>query len=259
MAACYPSQIHLTIAQCDFFLHKACAELPKKKHVWYHSCRKPLILTSDSLFRCEICYEVFNCFAYECDECGDQTCLRCVIALTPSARTCHGHEHSLLYYDQYNRRCSACGCYTERAFRCKGCNFVLDCRCFSLPIKVPHKCDEHLLTLTYDDDNDYSEHHYCDIFEERQDPNRWLYHCATCDNSAHINCVLGEYPFIKLGSIYKEKKHPHPLSFVKKIYYYPGCNKCGEPCEDLALECAKPGCNYIVHWECIMPYSLCEY
>ncbi|XP_022761007.1 uncharacterized protein LOC111307253 [Durio zibethinus] len=243
-------------SQCDFFLHKACAELPKMKHVWHHDCQQPLILTSDDVFRCENCRFVSNAFAYKCGECERRTCLRCVIALTPGARTSPKHEHPLLYYNQYEGHCIACGDGTDGAFCCKECNFALDPECFSLPTAARHKCDEHLLILTNHDGNNYSECYYCDICEERRDPNHWFYHCATCDNSAHIDCVLGNFPFIKLGGIYKYKGHPHPLTFVNKIYYYPDCVRCGKPCQGLALECAKSGCNYIVHWKCIAPINL---
>ncbi|MBA0737833.1 hypothetical protein Gogos_011273 [Gossypium gossypioides] len=133
--------------------------------------------------------------------------------------------------------------------------FVLDVGCFSLPITAQHKCDEHLLSLTHHDDNNYSESHYCDICEKSRDPNSWFYHCAICDTSAHVGCVLGKYPFLKLKSIYKKKGHPHPLTIVKK-YYYPDCDKCDKPCEDLALECSKSECKYIVHWNCAAPKIL---
>ncbi|MFQ6627967.1 hypothetical protein Gotur_007266, partial [Gossypium turneri] len=172
----------------------------------------------------------------------------CVIALTPGARTCLKHEHPLRFYRQYEGKCNACSRFSWRAFCCRDCNFVLHLRCFSLPITAQHKCDEHILSLTDHDDNDdnsYSENHYCDICEESRDPNHWLYHCATCDASAYDGCVLGEYPFLKLMSIYEEKDHPHPLTIVKK-YYHPDCDKC----EDLALECSKSECKYIVHWNC---------
>ncbi|MBA0577569.1 hypothetical protein Golob_027469 [Gossypium lobatum] len=203
-----------------------------------------------------MCFHITNGFAYECSECESSTCLRCVIALTPGARTCLKHEHPLRFYRQCEGKCNACSRYSWRAFCCKDCNFVLHLGCFSLPITAQHKCDEHLLSLTHHDDNNYSESHYCDICEKSRDPNSWFYHCAICDTSAHVGCVLGKYPFLKLKSIYEEKYHPHPLTIVKKKYYYPDCDKCDKPCEDLALECSKSECKYIVHWNCAAPNFL---
>ncbi|TYI38275.1 hypothetical protein ES332_A02G014800v1 [Gossypium tomentosum] len=244
-------------SECDFFLHKACAELPRMKNVWHHYCQKPLTLISDKVFKCAECCDISNAFAYECCGCKRKICPRCVIALTPGSRTCLKPEHPLFYYIKRNGKCNACG-YTsgDEAFRCKDCNFVLHRGCFSLPITARHICDEHLLSLTDHDDNSYSKSHHCDICEKSQDPNRWFYHCAICDTSAHVDCVLGKYPFLKLGSIYEETGHPHPLTIVKKKYYYPDYDKCSKPCEGVALECSKSECKYIVHWNCVAPYSL---
>ncbi|KAG4209993.1 hypothetical protein ERO13_A02G016902v2 [Gossypium hirsutum] len=208
-------------SQCDFFLYKACAESLTMKRVWHHEhCKQPLILISDKVFSCEICLNRSNGFAYECSECTSRTCLRCVIALTPGARTCLKHKHPLRFYRRYKGKCNACSHFSWGAFCCKDCNFVLDLECFSLPIMAQHKCDQHLLSLTDPDDNDdnsYSENHYCDICEESRDPNH----------------------------------HPHPLTIMKKKYYYPDCDKCGKPCEDLAIECLKSECKYIIHWDCV--------
>ncbi|MFQ6627906.1 hypothetical protein Gotur_008189 [Gossypium turneri] len=238
---------------CDFFLHKACAELPKMKDVWHHLCPEPLALISDKAFECLECLNLYNAFAYECCGCETKICLQCVIALTPGARTYLKHEHPLFYYREHKGKCNACGNATRSAFWCKDCNFVLHMECFSLPITAHHKCDEHLLSLTDHNDNSYSESYYCDICEKIRDLNRWFYRCATCDTSAHVGCVLGNYSFLKHRSIYEEKDHPHPLVIVKKKYYYPDCDECGKPCEDVALECSKPECKYIVHWDCVAP------
>ncbi|XVF84436.1 hypothetical protein PTKIN_Ptkin17bG0036700 [Pterospermum kingtungense] len=242
-------------SECDFFLHKASAELPKMKLVWFHVCRGTLMLTSGYIFRCKACLYLSNGFAYKCNACEVHICIRCV-TVTPGAQTVQGHEHPLLFYYGYEGQCIACGAEHSYAFCCKDCNFALDLLCMRLPNIALHKCDEHLLELTCHDDNIYPKFHYCDICEEKRDPNRWFYHCATCETCAHVKCVLGKYPFIKVGSIYREGDHQHPLTFVKKSYYYTCCNECGKPCEDLALECAESECNYIVHWECIKPDRL---
>ncbi|KAK8307743.1 hypothetical protein V6Z11_D02G006900 [Gossypium hirsutum] len=243
-------------SECVFFLHKACAELPKMKNVWHHVCKEPLALISNKAFLCEQCWHISNAFAYECCGCEEKICLRCVIALTPGARTCLKHEHPLFYYTKHNGKCNACGRTTQAAFCCKDCNFVLHLSCFSIPITARHKCDGHLLSLTDHDDNCYSENHHCDICEESRDPNCWFYNCSTCDTSAYVYCVLGPYPFLKLRSIHERNDHPHPLTIVKKKYYYPYCDKCGKPCVGVALECSKSECKYIVHWNCVTPVQL---
>ncbi|MBA0559085.1 hypothetical protein Golob_016065 [Gossypium lobatum] len=118
-----------------------------------------------------------------------------------------------------------------------------------------HKRHEHPPALTYHEGNDYPKHHYCDLCEKERDPNLWFYPCAICEFSAHPNCVLAIYLFIKPGSMYKGKDHPHPLTFVWKPYRYIVCGKCSEPCEALVLECAEPTCNYVVYWKDVRPPS----
>ncbi|MBA0631344.1 hypothetical protein Godav_000226 [Gossypium davidsonii] len=251
-------------SRCDFFLHKSCAELPKMKLFSKHACGeteffsglKPLILTSDCMFKCGLCRYLSNGFSYKCNECGSQICLRCFALGLQEVVKFPGHKHPLLVYYDYRGQCSACGKDILCPFRCKDCYIHLCLWCVVRPIRVRHKCDKHLLTLTYDNINDYAKYHYCDICEKERDPKNWFYYCETCDTSAHVDCVLGEYPLIKLGSIYNEGEHPHPLTFVKKFPYYPKCVECGELCEDLSLECAELGCNYIAHWKCRKPAML---
>lgn len=224
-------------SRCDFFLHTVCAELPKMKLIWCHRCQlAALVLTSDSIFQCELCSFLSNGFACKCNECEEHICLQCV-TVPPDAVTCPGHEHPLLFYYDFDGQCSACGSDIQWAFSCKDCNYSVYPMCMLLPTKAKHKCDQHILALTYHKVNDYSDYHCCDICEQKRDPKCWVYRCTTCDTCTHVECVLGEYPFIKTGSIYKEGDHPHPLTFVRKKNYYPECIKCGEPCEDLALEC----------------------
>ncbi|XP_052882311.1 uncharacterized protein LOC108462567 [Gossypium arboreum] len=146
---------------CGFNLHEKCAKLPFKLNHMLHR-EHPLVLQFNSQrLSCKICLET--------SECTSRTCLRCVIALTPGARTCLKHEHPLRFYRRYEGKCNACSHFSWGAFCCKDCNFVLDLECFSLPIMAQHKCDKHLLSLIDRDDNDdnsYSENHYCDICEE---------------------------------------------------------------------------------------------
>ncbi|XP_052880009.1 uncharacterized protein LOC108462365 isoform X2 [Gossypium arboreum] len=261
---------------CGFYLHKTCAEAPLELNHLFHrhhplvllqnppssytshicagteffSGSKPFILTSDYMFKCKGCRYLSSGFSYKCNECGVQLCLRCFALSLQDAVKIPGHKHPLLLYHGNEEQCSGCGEDIIHTHSCKDCNFHLCGFCVTRLTTVNHKCDDHLLTLTYDKINDYARYHYCDICEEERDPKHWFYHCKTCDTSAHVDCVLGKYPFIKPGSTFNYEDHPHPLTFVKKIHYYPKCVECGELCEDLSLECAEPECNYIVHWEC---------
>ncbi|KAG8480352.1 hypothetical protein CXB51_024541 [Gossypium anomalum] len=240
--------------ECDFFLHKSCAELPKKKQIWGHVHQDPSVLTPNCLFRCSICHFICSGFAFKCEFylCKENICVRCVEI--PLSCMSGGHEHLLLWYRTYfGQCCNACGNSIDghAVYRCKACNFNVHSVCVNLlPQTTWHKSDRHCLILTYHEDNDYSQYHYCDVCEKERNPNTWFYHCPICDNSAHYFCVFRNIPFLKRGSEIKESDHPHALMFVEKVYDYPECHKCGHRCMDLALECLDVECKYIIHWEC---------
>ncbi|MBA0611935.1 hypothetical protein Godav_012585 [Gossypium davidsonii] len=217
-------------SQCEIFLHKECAELPKMKPIWHHDCQLSALVLSDYIFRCEKCKFVSNGFAYKCNECEEHICLRCA-TLPPDALTCPGHEHPLLFYNDFDGQCSACANNITTAFGCKDCNYSVDPWCIRLPTRAGRECDIYLLSLTY-----------------LEDPKHWFYHCITWDVCANVKCVLGKYLFIKNRNIYKEGDHPHPLTYIK---YYLECSECGEVCEDVALLCAELECNCHVHLKCI--------
>ncbi|XP_022764318.1 uncharacterized protein LOC111309552 [Durio zibethinus] len=236
-------------SQCEFFLHKTCAELPRKKHHWFH--RSLTTLNSVDFFRCNRCNRLCSGFFYKSGRAN--FCLRCARISHTLGLTSQGHMHSLFFDFKFSGKCNACGatCY-DGAYKCKDCTFALDFACITLPQEIRHKCDKHFLKLTYLDENDDPEQHYCDICEKRRDPTHWFYHCEICDNSAHSRCVLGKYPFmrIKIGSTFPYDDHPHrhPLIFVKKIYET--CSFCGKPFQGVALQCTDSTCNYVIHYDC---------
>ncbi|GKU97255.1 hypothetical protein SLEP1_g10424 [Rubroshorea leprosula] len=172
-------------------------------------------------------------------------------------RSCEeGQEHFLFFDHKYEGKCYGpygCDDYcTRRGFRCKDkkCSFTLDYRCLVLPKTARYKHDDDALKLTYRDGHDLSQC-YCDICEETRDPKWWFYHCAHCDVSAHLNCVLWKSPFVKLGKPFRTDDHEHSVTLVKIDFYPPKCNKCGKPCrDDLSIRCTEPDCTYIFHWNC---------
>ncbi|XP_039040682.1 uncharacterized protein LOC120179016 [Hibiscus syriacus] len=258
---------------CDFVIHVKCS-IKKQKLYWvlevgspdeYDEFMDPTLLSDESMSSIvrvikkikvgddEIAGEIEHVshehnLIFSDEFKGNKYCNGCVLPIA----------HFLFHDDEYEGKCSCCDkdASSVIAYRCKDCTFALHWRCATLPQTAWHKCDKHSLTLAYRDRDDYPLRRYCDICEEERDPRQWFYCCETCDNTMHIECVLGKYSFIRAGSRYAYEGHPHTLTFVKKIYYYAECNDCGEPCQDLALECEEHGCKYIVHWDCIAPQYL---
>uniref|UniRef100_A0A6N2N5P2 DC1 domain-containing protein n=1 Tax=Salix viminalis TaxID=40686 RepID=A0A6N2N5P2_SALVM len=213
---------------CNFSLDKACIRLPRRNFWQYHGHPLILILNTREKYP-------FQCAVYSIEH--------------------SGHEHPLyLAVESENRHCSGCGVSAEYGtFRCVDCDFNLDFKCATLPDKARHRYDKHPLFLTYIDPNDYQ--YVCQICEKERDPKLWFYRCEKCDFDANPECVLGKYPFIKLGDSYIFDNQPHPLVLVEKIEDYPACHDCGKPCDGLALECHR--CNFIIHWkrwECFNPW-----
>ncbi|XP_017976595.1 PREDICTED: uncharacterized protein LOC18599046 [Theobroma cacao] len=240
--------------QCQFFLHKKCVELPSVKQHPLH--RHPLVLykpnNAEYPRTCSACLQLHHGFTYNCEKCNFHIDIDCSLLSDTLKHESHGAHH--LYLDhRYEGNCSASGehiTFRTGAYRCKHCeSFALSFKCIKLPRTASYKYDKHLLTLTYFDRVDPNQC-YCDICEEERDPKYWFYHCAYCDTSVHPQCVLGELPYIKLGSIYIHHVHPHRLTFVRKIWDCPPCSICGELCINQALECTKLGCNFIIHWKC---------
>ncbi|KAE8723790.1 hypothetical protein F3Y22_tig00011718pilonHSYRG00033 [Hibiscus syriacus] len=229
-----------------------CAESPMEKQLWFHICQQFLILVVDHIFICGLCKSECNGFAYRCVECDIHYCLLCAKRSYTIKHPAHKHP---LYYDRnYEGQCDACGVKRRGLFVCKSCTISLHIQCLRQPLSAWHRCDEHILELAYEEVNTYSQYLYCDICERKRSSSCWFYRCSTCDVSAHPDCVIGRYPFIKPGSIYRGlEDHPHPLTFVKKTFSCPNCHKCGMSCRDLSLECADSSCDYVVHWDCAKP------
>ncbi|XVF31449.1 hypothetical protein REPUB_Repub16aG0147100 [Reevesia pubescens] len=210
---------------------------------------------------CDACDRLHQGFHYSCREKSCRFSIDIQCSLLSNSFSHPSHEHPLFLDHNYKGNCSACGnqigehfgLIPSLGYRCvRGCEFFLDFACLTLPEKAWYKYDKHSLTLTYHDGSDPNQS-YCDICEEKRDPNKWFYCCADCDNTVHPECILGDLPFIKLGTTFKSYIHPHLLTFVKKTWNCPPCNVCKKLCNGQALECKESGCNFISHWNCLFP------
>ncbi|MBA0786183.1 hypothetical protein Gotri_025934, partial [Gossypium trilobum] len=242
--------------QCKFFLHEDCAELPKEMP---HPFLKHLLTLSNShawygYSTCRACHRVYQGFSYRCYEgdCWFKIDIQCMLLSDTLKHP--SHEQSLfLVHNNEGTSCSACFmglCSGDVAYRCmKLCDFRLDVGCATLPLTAWYKYDRHPLTLTYSDDSEPSQL-YCDLCEKERRPNNWFYYCADCDNSLHLNCVIGDLPYMKLGNKFKRYRHKHPFTVVKNIWNCPPCKGCGEVCNGQVLECKESESNFTVHWDC---------
>ena len=230
-------------AQCNFYLHNICAKLPINAR---HSL-VPFSFTllsqapfSDGVFKCDFCKHYRHGFAYNCEEIEVILDIQCFAI--QEALHHEGHQHPLFFAAILKEECKFCK--DTSMFVCHPCNFTLCFRCATLPLLASHKYDEHPLKLTYTV-KDRFEKYYCLICEEKRDQDHWFYYCEKCNFSAHPQCVLGKYPYIKFGKTYKDEHHQHPFTFVRKTKYSPPCNVCNDHFDEIALECTQ--CKLTVH------------
>ncbi|KAG8490284.1 hypothetical protein CXB51_015950 [Gossypium anomalum] len=198
-------------SECPFFLHKTCAELPRIKQHWFHQSNSTLYF--NKVQYCDFCNQSCSGFFYKIDKWWHM-CIRC--AKVADIIECEGHQHFLFYDFKRREKCNGCGNKCRfGAFRCGECRFALDFGCLTLPHSALHKIDEHMLKLTYDDDKEQS---YCDICERERDPRLWYYSCSICDTTAHPECVLGQFPFVKDGVTFPYyHNHHHDLNFLERL------------------------------------------
>jgi hypothetical protein len=236
-------------AQCNFFLHTTCAQLPKEmKHI-LHQHTLALIPAPylSGAFSCDACGQFRHGFTYNCGRGKFDMDVQC--CSIPNTLEHEGHQHSLFLFVSFDKNCSACDHEyhipnVRGIFVCTTCDFALDFTCAILPLVARHRYDEYLLALTYAV-KDIFEEHYCLICEKEMNPNHWFYYCATCDFPAHSQCILGKYLYIKFGSTFKVEVHQHPFAFVRKTKCSPPCDTCGETFDGVALECSQ--CKLNIH------------
>ncbi|GLT65820.1 hypothetical protein SLA2020_382270 [Shorea laevis] len=131
--------------ECDYSLHKQCAELPRKTRQW--SLKTTLTLHYNHHFLCYRCGFFCSGFGYTIDY--KIMCIRCFEV--PDYFTHQGHKHPLFSDYKYEGKCNSCG-PKKGFFRCKYGDFALCHQCVVLPHTTWYKYDKHPLALTYHDD-----------------------------------------------------------------------------------------------------------
>ncbi|XP_062172659.1 uncharacterized protein LOC133878166 [Alnus glutinosa] len=237
--------------QCDYLIHSTCARLPLKKRHLSH----PHLLTLsargqyiDGIVFCYACLRYSHGFAYTCHECDYSLDIQC--CSIPKTFKYEGHQHSLFYALNLDEKCNACDRlkHNSGGFVCTKCNFALDLKCATLPLKVKYEYHPHSLSFTHTIAKNDSKEYYCLICEEERNPDHWFYYCAECNFTAHSQCIVGWDPYIKYGKTFITHLHQHLLTWVRKTKVSPPCDACGITFNgELALNCTQ--CKFIVHWK----------
>jgi hypothetical protein len=111
------------------------------------------------------------------------------------------HPHPLFRTSKEHKTCGACGEDSEYVLSCIVCDFALGMDCATLPRKVKHRCDDHVLSLHHGAGSSNGQL-WCDICEGKTDASVWYYGCDECGVTLHIECVLGDMCYLKPGNKY---------------------------------------------------------
>ncbi|KAG5398038.1 hypothetical protein IGI04_019852 [Brassica rapa subsp. trilocularis] len=190
--------------QCDFILHKECAQLPRKKHQVTHPHSLSLQVGHQgcALFECKACLRSSNGFAYLCDEEDYEYMLDvcCASIAEPLDHRCHQHPLFLTFEPRSKQICSVCHKSRGHRLNCGECGFVACFGCATtLPNKLRYKHDEHVLLFSYEEE--VNGQYFCEVCEKEANPKNGVYMCHDCNVILHIKCLLGKDENIMHGVV----------------------------------------------------------
>ncbi|XVF37821.1 hypothetical protein REPUB_Repub20aG0043900 [Reevesia pubescens] len=213
--------------ECEFYVHKKCAEAPLEINHLYHRDHPLLLLRKPPYYAiCDFCDKECKRFVYHCS-CKLDLHIKCALFTSNIAQTnLKDLEHvaledPLLSTKNDGEDLSKCFCCREPLanytyFSPLGCGFNLHKKCAELPLKMNHMCHlKHPLFLQFN-----SKRLSCKLCLETR-RRGLLYGCTTCKFVVHIECLS-----LQQAPIVEDKSHHHPFTLFKR----PGsfiCDACG--------------------------------
>ncbi|XP_031397467.1 uncharacterized protein LOC116208261 [Punica granatum] len=262
---------------CEFFLHKSCAELPPKIQHPSHP-QHPLVFSMDASprFRCYGCRNALRDKCYQCYDCEIDLHVGCAAATLPPPKEeeqedeqkhedKNHHEEEMIEHFAHDHRlasfrvdapnyieCKACGQrISGRVYGCRACIFVLheSCALASREIINHPFHPQHPLTLLVDSETSFR----CKVCE------RYCcsaYNCTECDFNLDMECAVSIVHPPRDDQIFKEDRqeinhfsHPHQLtSFQAKPEFPATCRLCKEGISGDFYCC--PDCLLLLHPAC---------
>ncbi|GLT50176.1 hypothetical protein SLA2020_236820 [Shorea laevis] len=245
-------------SECDFCLHKSCAQLPREINHPFHP-HHPLILCEEDTD------QVRNCFFYHCSSCEFVLHIRCALppnlstenfrcALLPNFITGDfpklkhfSHQHSLFfiqnhYIEPQNLSCSACKePISGPVYCCFDCFFFLHQKCFELTLEINHLSHrKHSLTLL-PKPPPHPEKCSCHLCTKAY--KGFIYYCSLCEFGLMIKYTFSDHKVIK------NKHHEHPFTLVARSSVPFICDACGTN-GDYCIPYVCTTCDILVHKDC---------
>ncbi|XP_059430252.1 uncharacterized protein LOC132163892 [Corylus avellana] len=262
-------------SECNFFLHKSCAELPPEIQHSLHPNHTFVLQLPSQLKLCEACYgSCENSFFYHCNTCDFEGLhVECASGWRTKPDNCHQHEFVPIF-QQIHFTCEACGedC-NSFAQVCRICQLLVHTECTEMPRSIRIIADRHLLTLIYSLGKvmkEHDDHVFCNLCYKKLKLKYGGYYCRECDFVTHLECARQNWigPSDTIDSsrdliedinleedeepeVVKHLDHKHYLIISRnerEIYDRKRCEGCMQSITAPFYSCEQ--CNYFLHSTC---------
>ncbi|XVE96055.1 hypothetical protein REPUB_Repub02eG0188400 [Reevesia pubescens] len=185
--------------ECEFDLHRECAELSLEINHPYHSKHSLTLLPNppdhSETFSCSFCEkDNWEGFVYFCSICFFGLTL--VDVLPPNITTAMNHQHQWTLLSRLmSFICDFCGTDGDRnPHLCTTCNLVVHKKCMSLPHTIKITRHHHPISHIYSLHQKKFESKDCRICYNEVNIEYGCYSCSVsdCNYIAHVNCATHE-------------------------------------------------------------------
>ncbi|XP_052174106.1 uncharacterized protein LOC127789278 [Diospyros lotus] len=192
--------------QCNYFLHRSCAELPPQIAHHFHPEHSltlrpnPPMSAFGDMSKCDVCKQICNRFIYHCPHCAFFMDINCAsMATTIEQKLVHiSHNHELIPIQKPALLvCDACGSkHIGSSYLCTTCGFWVSQNCASSPSKIKLSKHHHPLSLIYSLPNiPYLDMPECRCCYREVKRTNWVYSCLDCNYYVHVNCAPSQAGF----------------------------------------------------------------
>ncbi|KAB1227482.1 hypothetical protein CJ030_MR1G028866 [Morella rubra] len=189
--------------ECNFLLHKSCAELPMEIQHPLHPNHTLTLRPKYSANYCDACLKICtNSFSYDCNSCNFNLDIKCASQSRIDTDNSRQHQHVFThFYKQIQFICEACGeeCkdIASLCSLCSICQLLVHTKCANFPSTIEIAAHNHSLSHNYSlrQVKELKDIVFCKLCYKEINPNYAAYYCQECDYVAHAICTYKVYVF----------------------------------------------------------------
>ncbi|KAG9134765.1 hypothetical protein Leryth_001074 [Lithospermum erythrorhizon] len=183
--------------ECQYFMHKNCAEIPLEITHPMHSYHKLRLLAKSpynvGTGTCNACSKGMSGFVYHCSICYFDLDIHCAFLERTKNYKHISHDHPLTYHPRLALiKCDACGvAKPDGSFQCVECPLWIHENCAYLQTSITFLPHIHSLALSFRLPVAFLAYNVCcSVCQGRIDPGYWVYHCESCKYFVHLKCMV---------------------------------------------------------------------